>query len=170
MRYAKGYFVSAVILFLTLLVNPKLSGQEHNIQHLAVAGISTPVLDNGLGFHLGYQPGIDLSNYFSVEAYAGWSHTRINGAFLSGDTGSSQSLELLIGPRIYITRQGKKYRPSIHLLAGIQYLIEKEENDAPIKEFGLGVLPGISLDINRLQLGVFLSTPGLFGIRMGYMI
>lgn len=160
-----------IILFLFLMNScsyPVFSQEEH-LRNVVSLGVSTPLLDNGWGIHAGYHPVFSISNYFAVEGYAGYSYNQITGEFLSGEQGSRHSSELLIGPRLYFIKKHKKFRPYINLLAGIQLNLKKEASENEL-DINLGVSPGLYIDINKITLGFFLSTPEQMGFRFGYAL
>jgi len=55
-----------LITFLTL-IGTVVKAQDNKFSNTAILGVGTPILDNGIGFHIGYNPSLSVHEYFAVE-------------------------------------------------------------------------------------------------------
>jgi hypothetical protein len=131
-------------------------------------GITTPILDNGIGFHLGVNPTYNLNEYFALEGQASYLFTRIEDSFLTGEKATVNALNLLAGPRLYILGPDRKVRPFINLLVGGNYQSEQRPSATSSSEFTLGFSGGGYVLINQLVLGLSYDTPQNIVLKVGY--
>ena len=102
-----------VIVFLSLFImfcgfGNKASAQDNNFSIQVATGVSSPLLDSGLGFYVGVNPCIRITKRISAEGQASYMFTKINSSFLSGKTGSIRSVNTLAGGRLYVSPEDKK--------------------------------------------------------------
>ena len=100
------------LLFLILffgLINNTIS-QDKSFKKLVSVGISQPILNNGTGFHIGFNPSFELTNTFSFEGQLSYIYNNIDSFFLTGDYGSSNDINLLCGGRFYMNSAENKNR------------------------------------------------------------
>ncbi len=128
----------------------------------ATVGVTSPILDNGLGIQVGVNPSFELSEYFSLESQFSLIH--IDGTqFISGDEFTMQSYNALVGGRLYVLGSEKSFRPFINFLAGANF------NSGESRESGVGVSLGVYGELNdSLLFGVAAETEGFFTAKVGY--
>mgnify|MGYP001249341138 CR=1 FL=1 len=120
-----------LLLFFGLINNS--IAQEKSFEKLVTIGISQPILNNGTGFHVGFNPSFELTKSFSVEGQLSHIYTNIDSYFLSGDYGRSNDVNLLAGGRFYLNSSENKNRFFINLLLGLNY--ERDDRlDREIRE------------------------------------
>ena len=73
------------------------TAQSKSFRTHANIGISTPILDNGIGFQVGLNPSLRLNKFISAEGQISYNFTKTTGSFLAGKTGKSNSANLLGG-------------------------------------------------------------------------
>jgi len=163
-------FVKKGILLITLLtlIGSIAKAQDNSFSNTAILGIGTPILDNGIGFHIGYNPSLSVHEYVAVEGQLSYFYAKVTGSFLSGDTGMVHSVNTLVGPRIYFTPQDAKVRPYISALAGGLYNNEIIDRIDSAPEFGLGFSGGAFVKVNQLTFGLSYDTPGNVILKAGY--
>jgi len=158
------------IMFLAF-VGTFANAQTNDFSITATVGVGTPILDNGIGWHIGVNPGFSVSEYFAVEAQVSYFNTKITGSFLSGDTGKAHAVNGLIGPRLYFTPQDAKVRPYINGLIGGLYNREIKERiggTSTISEFDIGFSGGAFVEIDKFVVGLSYDTPQNLILKVGY--
>jgi len=157
----------AVAMFLAL-VGTFANAQNNNFSVMPTLGVSTPILDGGVGFHIGVNPSLSLHEYFAAEGQVSYNYTKITSGFLNGDTGTAYSANFLLGPRIYFTPEGAKVRPYINALVGGLYYNEAADRVDSDSEFGLGFSGGGFVKIDRFVVGLSYETLGDIVLKVGY--
>ena len=156
------------LLFLLLIsfTNITLS-QENKLNKLVSIGVSQPILKNGTGFHVGFNPSFELTKTFSLECQLSHIYTNIEDYFLSGDYGSSNDINLLAGGRIYLSPTEKKNRFFINLLLGLNF--EKEDRlGRDVKEaYRMGFSVGGFYRFKKLNLGLTYDSHHMV-LKVGY--
>lgn len=155
------------MMFLAL-VGTIANAQNNDFSNTLTVGVSTPILDNGVGFHVGYNPSLSVHEYFAVEGQLSYLYTRVTGSFLSGDTGKIHSVNALVGPRVYFTPQDAKVRPYISALVGGLYNNEIMDRIDSAPEFGLGFSGGAYVNVNQFTFGLSYDAPGNVILKAGY--
>ena len=120
------------LVFLLIYICTAVSAQERSFSHVAMLGFCSPALSSGLGYHLAYNPGISLTENFGFQGQVSYSYAKITSTFISGNTGSIKSFNLLLGPRLYLAEETKKFRPYLSALAGIERVIEKRSGEVGV--------------------------------------
>ncbi len=158
-----------IIMFLAF-TRTVLNAQNNDFSITPTLGLGSPILDGGLSCHLGVNPGLSVSPYFSVEGQLSYIYTKVNSAFLSGERGTSHSVNLLTGGRLYFIPDDKKVRPYINILLGGSYHREIEKSPGlKTTEFGLGLSAGAFVKIDNLVLGLSIDTPQHIILKVGYV-
>lgn len=165
-KHIEKALLIVVLLFSGSLVN----AQSNNFSNLVTIGINTPLLDNGVGYHIGINPSYLLSNNFSAEGQLSYLTTQINGSFLSGNDGKSNAVNALVGGRLYLTSAANPNRFYLNLLLGISY--NKEEINSVTQEgmINPGFSAGAFVELKRLVIGLSFDTPQNLGIKVGYIL
>lgn len=143
--------------------------QKGNFSTLLTGGVATPILDNGIGYHIGLNPCWSLSNHISIEGQLSYAAVEIDGAFISGAQGTVKTFNALAGGRLYILSPEKNVRPYINLLLGGMLSDDQSENTTNRNpEFGVGLSTGAFLEIKRFVVGVSFDTPSNLILKAGY--
>jgi hypothetical protein len=158
---------------LTLLIvlfsytNP-LFGQTDNWQFQPNLGLSTPVLDNGVGVQLGINPSYSLSSRFKLEGQLSFNYSWISGAFLSGGQSYVYAVNSLVGTAFYLNAEERQNRFYLNLLLGANYYQEFENAMRSEPFFQLGYSIGFYADFNKLILGLAFESPAYPLLKLGY--
>lgn len=155
-----------VFLLLFLYTN-HLNAQVDKFSIEPTIGLTTPILDNGLGFHIGINPSVRLTQKLSAEGQISYIHGRAN-SFLSGNVNVVNSVNTLLGGRFYLNSEDKKTRFFFNLLTGLNYNNEKKNNTSSEGEFQLGFAGGAYININRVIIGVSYDTPQNLILKLGF--
>ncbi len=167
MNYSKKGII--VIIFLAL-IGTIAKAQTNDFSHTVIVGIGSPILDNGQGFHLGYNPSLSVYEYLAVEGQLSYFYAETSG-FINGRKDKVHSVNVLVGPRLYFTPQDKNIRPYINLLIGGLYTREITERagiSTTRSEFGLGFSGGAYVNIHQFVLGLSYDTPQNVIFKVGY--
>lgn len=157
------------MIFLAL-VGTIVKAQNNNFSNTITLGVGTPILDNGIGFHLGYHPSVSVHEYFAVEGQLSYFNAKVTG-FISGDAGRNHAVNFLTGPRVYLIAEDKNVRPYINLLLGGIYtreIMERAGVSTTRSEFGFGFSGGAYVNINQFVLGLSYDTPQNVIFKVGY--
>ena len=159
-------FLLCIFLSFGLFANAQNSKFESSV----FLGVSAPILDSGIGYHVGINPTYTLTSYLSAEASFSFIYTQINGAFLSGDKGHSNSVNAVVGGRLYFNSDEKKNRIYINFLLGGFYSNEDFEDNMNDEDFyDVGLSTGAYLELNRFLIGVSLDTPQNLTLKAGFI-
>jgi len=135
------------------LINNTIS-QEKSFEKLVTIGISQPILNNGTGFHVGFNPSFELTNSFSLEGQLSHIYTNIDSYFLSGDYGRSNDVNLLAGGRFYLNSSENKNRFFINLLLGLNYERDDRLGREIREEYRLGFSVGGYYRFKKINFGL----------------
>ncbi len=83
--------------FLFFSISAYTYAQQSPFSTSATVGLTSPLLDNGLGIHLGVNPAYALLPHVAVEGQLSYLYTNISGSFLSGNTGHYHAVNSLAG-------------------------------------------------------------------------
>ena len=155
------FLLLALFIFSSQLT---LLAQEEEFYTTPMIGLSSPILDNGTGFYIGVNPSFPLSRFISVESQLSFAYVKIDGSFISGETGSQSNVNALLGGRLYLLSKERKARPYFNLLVGGMYNSEED-----YMEFTFGGSAGGFVEINKILLGVSVETPGNIIVKAGYI-
>lgn len=142
--------------------------QDNRLSTLATVGVSTPILDNGVGFHVGLNPSIRLAPIVAVEGQISYLYTHIGSSFLSGNEGVVHAVNTLAGGRLYLNGPGKRHRFFLNLLLGATYAQEVENGVEKPGAWMLGFSGGGYVALRRLTLGLSYDTPQNLVLKGGY--
>ena len=141
-----------LLLFFGLINNS--IAQEKSFEKLVTIGISQPILNNGTGFHVGFNPSFELTNSFSLEGQLSHIYTNIDSYFLSGDYGRSNDVNLLAGGRFYLNSSENKNRFFINLLLGLNYERDDRLDREIREEYRLGFSVGGYYRFKKINFGL----------------
>jgi len=153
-----------ILFFIFLPVS--IWGQDKKLDLLPSLGITKPILDNGLGVHIGVNPSYVLTNHLSTEGQLSYSYTKINGSFLSGNQGYFHSTNALVGARLYLNKVENTSRFYINALFGFNYLIENT-NGIQTESTLFGHSIGGYFEHKKVVLGVTYDTYANLILRAG---
>ncbi|MFK8009285.1 MAG: hypothetical protein AB8H03_23190 [Saprospiraceae bacterium] len=137
--------------------------QKRNFSISPTIGLNIPILDNGSGFHIGINPAFSVSSRFAIECQFSYAYVKVNDSFISGESGSQENFNALLGGRFYLLSDKKKIRPYFNLLLGGTL-----NRETDYEEYLLGVSTGFFVDFNRLLAGLSFETPGNIILKIGY--
>ena len=141
-----------LLLFFGLINNS--IAQEKSFEKLVTIGISQPILNNGTGFHVGFNPSFELTKSFSLEGQLSHIYTNIDSYFLSGDYGRSNDVNLLAGGRFYLNSSENKNRFFINLLLGLNYERDDRLGREIREEYRLGFSVGGYYRFKKINFGL----------------
>ena len=141
-----------LLLFFGLINNT--IAQEKSFEKLVTIGISQPILNNGTGFHVGFNPSFELTKSFSLEGQLSHIYTNIDSYFLSGDYGRSNDVNLLAGGRFYLNSSENKNRFFINLLLGLNYERDDRVDREIREEYRLGFSVGGYYRFKKINFGL----------------
>ena len=141
-----------LLLFFGLINNT--IAQEKSFEKLVTIGISQPILNNGTGFHVGFNPSFELTKSFSLEGQLSHIYTNIDSYFLSGDYGRSNDVNLLAGGRFYLNSSENKNRFFINLLLGLNYERDDRLGREIREEYRLGFSVGGYYRFKNINFGL----------------
>jgi hypothetical protein len=159
------------IYLILLLLSSQLFAQapKKAFSTTASLGITTPLLDGGLGLHLGGNPAYALSDYIALEGQLSYIYTRVTGSFLSGRTGNSHAVNTLAGGRFYLHAPEKRTRIYFNALLGGNYFQEKMSGQMEQREWGLGFSLGGYVAVSRVVVGLSYDTPQNVILKAGFI-
>ena len=141
-----------LLLFFGLINNT--IAQEKSFEKLVTIGISQPILNNGTGFHVGFNPSFELTKSFSLEGQLSHIYTNIDSYFLSGDYGRSNDVNLLAGGRFYLNSSENKNRFFVNLLLGLNYERDDRLDREIREEYRLGFSVGGYYRFKKINFGL----------------
>ena len=141
-----------LLLFFGLINNS--IAQEKSFEKLVTIGISQPILNNGTGFHVGFNPSFELTKSFSLEGQLSHIYTNIDSYFLSGDYGRSNDVNMLAGGRFYLNSSENKNRFFINLLLGLNYERDDRVDREIREEYRLGFSVGGYYRFKKINFGL----------------
>ena len=160
------------VLVIVMVCFQTFMNAQGNFKILPTIGVSTPALDNGTGVQLGLNPSYSVTDYFAFEGQVSYNRTKVTGTFISGKTGSDNSLNVLTGGRLYILPSKYNVRPYINLLAGGMVHSKKRDNSAESTSeirVDVGISTGIFVEINKFVVGFSLETPDNMVLKAGFV-
>lgn len=160
-----NYLKCVAPLLLCLFTSSVVAAQNRDFSILATIGIATPVLDNGIGVQIGVNPCYALGTHFALEGQLSYLHSKINGSFLSGEKDISNTVNLLVGGRLYLTSEERKTRYYLNLLLGHHYNHSMRFG----RERDLGGTLGGGVIWNKLLIGASFDTPGYLILKVGHV-
>ena len=135
----------------------------------ASLGIATTILDSSLGFSLATNGHVPLNSYFGFEGQVSYNYSKISSSFISGRRGHSNTLNALVGLRLYFNPKDA-YKFYINGLVGASYNKEKLNGLSLDPEFIGGISLGAYMDFNhKYVLGLALESPEFLVLRFGYI-
>ena len=134
-----------------------------------MGGASFPILDNGFGVHVGIHPSYRLNSYLSLEGQASFTTNFIDAGFLSGQTSRDQFIQLLAGPRIYLSPRDSKNRYYFNLLLGWGARVSALRLLDDYNNY-FGYSGGFYAQFSHWILGVGYETPQNIFFKIGYQL
>ncbi len=134
-----------------------------------MGGASFPILDNGLGVHIGIHPSYSLNSYVSLEGQASFTTNFIEDAFLSGETSRDQFMQFLAGPRFYFSSETSKNRYFMNVLVGWGARISTLSYRDNYNNY-FGYSTGFYGQFSNWVMGVGYETPQNIFFKIGYQL
>lgn len=160
----KSILFFAIVMGLTSQAN----AQQKKLLVQPTIGVTAPILDGGIGFHLGVNPSIRITQRFSIEGQVSYMNSQITSSFLSGNVGSINSINTLAGGRWYLNDEEKTTRFFVNLLGGLNYFNEKIDNRADRDQYDVGASVGGFVELNKILIGLSYETPQNVVLKLGY--
>ena len=157
-----------LLLFSFSLINIIIA-QNNSFEKLVTVGVSQPILNNGTGFHIGFNPSFELTKSFSIDGQLSQIYTNIDSYFLSGDYGRSNDINLLIGSRFYLNSSENKNRFFINFLLGLNYERDDRLGREIREEYRLGFSIGGYYRFKKINLGLTYDSHHIV-LKCGYLI
>lgn len=157
-----------LILLAIFIFASHTNAQNSNFSVLPTVGITKPLIDAGVGIHVGVNPSYKLVNWFAIEGQVSYIYTNIFSTFLSGYKGSFKAGNFLAGGRLYLNPNAKNTLFYLNLLAGLKILKEVSNGIARETEYGLGASLGGFVEYRRITLGLTFDSPQNSILKLGY--
>ena len=157
-----------ILLFLISCTSYTVLSQKSVLSTNVTVGISTPILDNGTGLHVGINPYYAFNRVIGIEGQLSYVHTNITGSFINGKSGYENSFNLLIGGRVYLFPKVRKTKPYLNLLiGGLHNRSFLDPNGLPRTEVSLGASAGLFLEMKRFLIGISADSPSNLILKTG---
>ena len=174
MHSMKGWFFQfkkVNFLLILLFVAATVKSQKTNqFRFTPNIGITTPILDNGLGVLTALNIEGRALEYVSGEGQISYSYNRIHSSFLRGEKGHRRGFNVLLGPRFYFNSSEHANRFYVNLLFGGIYRNDTQENRSDFKAVAFGHSFGLYWSNEKLILGGSFDSYALFSLRVGWSI
>lgn len=158
-----------LVLLLLLTAGLLTNAQKNNFTVSTTLGVTTPILDSGIGFHVGVNPAYALFSIFSIEGQISYSFTKVNSSFISGNKGINNSINTLVGGRLYLNSDERTNRFYLNLLVGGNYTKEEENREQYNGDFNMGLSGGVFFESNKFLMGFSYETPQNILFKIGYV-
>lgn len=161
----------ASLLLLLLQAFPMGSfGQKRNLANTLSLGVSRPMLDKGIGLHLGLNSAYPINSTFSVEGQLSYLHTWVLSSFLSGETGKVKALNTLVGGRYYLITNNSRNRFFLSLLIGGNREITVKKDQEMEEVIRAGYSAGAFFCFNKWWIGLSYETPQNIVLKWAYRL
>lgn len=153
---------------LILLSNMELKAQKGDFLIMPSIGLTTPILDDGLGVHLGVNPYYSINNWLSIEGQISYSY--VNGsAFISGKSEAYHTINTLAGGRFYVIPIEKPVRIYANTLLGFSYFSEVSSDNVADNYSDLGFSLGAFAEFQRkFTFGLSFESTQNWVLKVGY--
>jgi hypothetical protein len=159
---------SLLVVLLSIGLITTIAAQDRTLSVLATVGVTTPILDSGLGLHVGLQPSIPLTDRLSAEGQVSYRYSRVDATFLSGETGTDFAINTLLGARYYLNGEDKRSRFFINALCGVIYANEDIDSRPTDPTIGVGFSTGLFVCRRKLTLGLSFESQQHLVLKGGY--
>ena len=157
------------LFILLVIAAAQLSyAQPKDFSNSITVGITTPILDEGAGIHVGVNPAVLFSHRFAFEGQISFMRTKIKSAVASGRMGRINSVNILFGPRLYLISREKPTRLYLNVLLGGNYNREQHER-IQFENHQLGFSVGAFLEVHQFLLGLSLDAPENLVVKAGFV-
>jgi hypothetical protein len=161
--------IKKIIFALLLFLSITSQAQDRPFTFSTTVGVTMPILDNGLGFHLGINPAYPVSEHFYVEGQLSYLYTRVGASFLSGEQANIHAFNALAGGRLYLNKEMQTNRFYLNLLLGGNFQQERKDSETSGHDFGPGFSAGSFLQREAFLLGLSYDTPQNLVLKAGYV-
>ena len=163
----KSQILKSLFLFAILSYGLIVTAQEDRFSTSATIGVTSPILDSGIGFHIGMNPSYSLSSLFSLEGQVSYLYTKTSSSFLSGNKKLSNSINTLAGGRLYLNSEERTNRFYVNLLFGVNYNKEGLNGIKRDGEINAGFSSGAFFELNKFLIGLSYDTPQNLILKVG---
>ena len=165
MNFIKKGIVLIVCMILTVTI---IKAQNNTFSNTITLGIGTPIRDStSVGFHMGYNPSVSLSEYLAIEGQLSYFNTQLI-TVLSDDIGTVHSFNALIGPRINFIFEDNENYFHLNFLVGSSYsgrVMDRTDSDP---RFNFGLSFGGFFNIRQFTFGLSYDTPRNVVFKAGH--
>lgn len=153
------------MLFLALLcaATAMYAQSSASSRWMATAGLGMPILDNGLGLHLGLNFHENVGDRLALEGQAAYQYVSVNSGFLSGEGGQDHAAGAFVGGRLYFNDADQAHRWYLNALIGATYYAA----DTSTPEWITGATMGIYRAGPRWVFGLAAESPQLLMVKCG---
>ena len=168
MKMKKG--IKVIVVFALCFIGLGMNAQSSKLHFLGTVGITTPILDNGVGVTLGFNPSYAVGEIFSVEGHVSYTFTKVSGTFMGGGKATVNELSACIGPRVYFNKADKKTRFYINLLYGITLEEDTDRSDVFKDSYQLspGLTTGFYVERGPMVCGIAFQSTFSYALKIGY--
>lgn len=164
------YSLKLIILGFLVSLTSSTFAQNGKFSGAASIGLTTPILDNGVGFSVSGNLSFNLTSHISAETQLSFLDTRTSSSFISGDKGNTSTLNYFLGAKVYLTSPEKSGRVYLNILPGINFNSESSDGSDRVKESAeLGFSAGAYLEFRKLVTGISIESPQNLVLRVGYV-
>ena len=162
--------IKVIVVFALCFIGLGMNAQSSKFHFLGTVGITKPIMNNGLGASLGFNPSYAFGEILSVESQVSYTFTNVTGSFIVGDKGTVNELGAFIGPRVYFNKAEKRTRFYINLLIGGVFVSDNvgTEDDKYISEWNLGLTTGFYVERDSVVYGLAVQSYESFVLKIGF--
>ncbi len=127
------------------------------------------------GVHISYNPTYKLMDFISAEGQISYNYTDFerNSSTFARDGGDSQSLNVLVGGRLYVLGESSPIRIYVNAMTGlVQFMASEFNADGELVEdngYSIGLSTGVYIQYNNTwSAGASLETRNFLVLRAGY--
>lgn len=168
-KRAVAILLFSLMVFIFCLIQTKAQQPQRFILTPNV-GLTTPILDNGLGIMGALNLEGRALEYVSGEGQLSFSYNRIQASFLRGEKGHRRGASFLLGPRIYFNSTEWRNRFYVNFLFGGTYRNDQQENKSDFKALVFGHSFGLYWSREKFNLGLSLDSYAIYALRIGWSI
>ncbi len=156
------------ICFLFFLGSNAFCQSNQSKPHEIILGLSSPLLNNGIGLELGWQKTLWQHENIGIKGQLLHNQYKVTHAFLSGNTYSGSTSHLMAGPFLTFFKNSK-LKPTLMALVGPQLLYDNEMINNKNLEFIGGVALSASINLTaKIKASIFVHSPDFGGLNFAF--
>lgn len=164
-----SFFIKNILIGLAISLSFSAIAQSDKYSTTASIGITSPLLNKGLGFHVGVNPKFSLTPGFALEGQVSYIYTHIGSAFLSGKESNYNTINVLSGGRLYLSDESARQRLYLNLLLGGNYLNQRFQSGAKSESYNLGFSSGLYIEGSQIVIGISYDSPRNNVLKVGFI-